>query len=89
MLSEAQVNAAHHAAIAQSGPRKGRLKAQCPKMGTLEAAYWMGCMWVINPFKLSIFQMALFSPEQHEIFDLAKAATQDVVNKRERAKRAA
>jgi len=42
MNVEELVNAAHKQAVCQSGPRKGRLKANCPPMGTPGEAYWLG-----------------------------------------------
>jgi hypothetical protein len=85
MISEAQVNEAHRLAVAQSGPRKGHLKASCPPMGTLAAAYWQGCMMEINPHKVSIARLIFMSPEERLIFDAAQASVRAVVAKRKAA----
>lgn len=85
MLSEAKINEAHRIAVAQSGPRKGKLKAKCPPMGTLAAAYWQGAMMAVNPHKVSIAQMIFFTDEQREMFELVKRSADDVVAKRRRA----
>ena len=78
MITEEQINEAHRLAVAQSGPRKGRLKATCPPMGTLAAAYWQGCMMEINPFKVSIARLIFMTPEHRELFDAAVASTKAV-----------
>jgi hypothetical protein len=85
MISEAQVNEAHRLAVAQSGPRKGRLKATCPPMGTLAAAYWQGCMMEINPYKVSIARLIFMSPEERLMFDTAQAVVRAVASKRKAA----
>lgn len=85
MISEAQVNEAHRLAVAQSGPRKGKLKATCPPMGTLAAAYWQGCMMEINPLKVSIARLIFMSPEERLMFDTAQACVKAVVAKRQKA----
>lgn len=84
MISEAQVNEAHRLAVAQSGPRKGHLKATCPPMGTLAAAYWQGCMMEINPHKVSIARLIFMSPEERMMFDCAQAAVKAVAAKRQK-----
>jgi len=85
MISEAQVNEAHRLAVAQSGPRKGCLKATCPPMGTLAAAYWQGCMMEINPYKVSISRLIFMSPEERLMFDTAQAVVRAVATKRKAA----
>jgi len=85
MLSVEQVEAAQRDAVCQRGPRKGRLKANCPPMGTLAAAYWQGVMIATNPFKVSIAQMIFFTPEQQWLFDLVKGETDKMVAKRRQA----
>ncbi len=85
MISEAQVNEAHRLAVAQTGPRNGHLKATCPPMGTLAAAYWQGCMIEINPFKVSIARLIFMSPEERLMFDTAQAAVRAVATKRKAA----
>jgi hypothetical protein len=82
VITEEQINEAHRLAVAQSGPRKGRLKATCPPMGTLAAAYWQGCMMEINPHKVSIARLIFMSPEERLMFDTAQAATRAVARKR-------
>lgn len=85
MLSEEQINEAHKQATCQSGPNKGRLKAQCPPMGSLAAAYWQGAMMAVNPRKVSISQIIFFSPEQHWLFDAAKDAADRVMARKRKA----
>lgn len=85
MISEAQVNEAHRLAVAQSGPRKGRLKVTCPPMGTLAAAYWQGCMMEINPYKVSIARLIFMSDEERLMFDTAQAVVRAVARKRNAA----
>jgi hypothetical protein len=85
MITAEQINDAHRVAVAQSGPRKGRLKAQCPPMGTLAAAYWQGCMMEINPHKVSIARLIFMSPEERLVFDAAQAAVRAVAKKRKAA----
>jgi hypothetical protein len=85
MITEAQINEAHRIAVAQSGPRKGRLKANCPPMGTLAAAYWQGAMMAINPYKVSIARLIFMSPEERQMFDLVQASTEAIVARRKAA----
>lgn len=85
MITEAMINEAHQQAVAQSGPRKGKLKAKCPPMGTMAAAYWQGCMMALNPYKVSIGQIIFFTPEQQALFDVVKDATDALVAKRRKA----
>ena len=85
MLTEAQINEAHRQAVAQSGPRKGQLKASCPPMGTLAAAYWQGAMMAVSPRKVSITQIVFFTPEQHWLFDAAKDAADRIMARKRRA----
>lgn len=89
MLSVEQVEAAQHDAVCQRGPRKGRLKANCPPMGTLAAAYWQGAMMAVNPHKVSIMQIMFFTPEQHWLFDAAKDAADRIVARNRAARLAA
>ena len=46
-------------AIASKGKHKGQLKAKCPPMGTDGAIMWQALMMHANPYKVSIFQIAL------------------------------
>jgi hypothetical protein len=82
MITEQQINAAHAEATAQRGPRKGRLKATCPPMGTLAAAYWQGVMFEVNPLKVSIARMIFMSVDEREMFDLAQAGAKAMMKKR-------
>lgn len=50
---------AYEGAIATRGKNKGQLKAKCPPMGTDAAVMWQACMMHANPYKVSIFQIAL------------------------------
>lgn len=84
MLTAEMINAAAAECICQSGPRKGMFKKTCPPMGTLAAAYWQGAMMVLNPNKVSIFQVALFTPEQRQLFD-AVVAEMDKIKARRAA----
>ena len=85
MITAEQITEAHRIAVVQSGPRKGRLKSQCPPMGTLAAAYWQGCMMEINPHKVSIARLIFMSPEERLMFDGAQASTRAVIAKRNAA----
>jgi hypothetical protein len=78
MNVEELVNAAHKQAVCQSGPRKGRLKANCPPMGTPGEAYWLGCMYELNPLRVSIARLIFMTPEHRELFDAAVASTKAV-----------
>lgn len=85
MITEAMINEAHRAAVAQSGPRKGKLKSQCPPMGTLAAAYWQGAMMAFNPHKVSIARLIFMSAEEREMFDLVRASADAVAARRKAA----
>ena len=85
MITEAQINEAHAMATVSKGANKGRLKKNCPPMGTLAAAYWQGCMMGANPYKVSIAQMIFFTPEQQQMFDLAHKAAADIIRRRKAA----
>lgn len=85
MLTIEQINAAADEAKASSGPRKGKLKAKCPPMGTLAAAYWQGAMMALNPYKVSIAQMIFFTPEQQWLFNIVKEETDKLLAKRRAA----
>jgi hypothetical protein len=85
MNVEELVNAAHKQAVCQAGPRKGRLKATCPPMGTPGEAYWLGCMYQLNPYKVSIARLIFMTPEHRELFDAAAASTKAVQAKRKAA----
>lgn len=61
-----RIKAAAEAATASRGNRAGRIKAQCPAMGTDAAIYWQAHMAVYNPYKLSIAQL-IFA--DREFFD--------------------
>jgi hypothetical protein len=58
-----RIKAAADAAIANRGKRAGRIKAQCPAMGTDAAIYWQAHMSVYNPYKLSIAQLIFADKE--------------------------
>lgn len=88
MISVEQIKAAAVEAICQSGPRKGLFKRNCPPMGTLGAAYWQAAMIVVDPHKASIFQIAMFTPEQHDLY-FAAVKQFDAMKARHLAKKAA
>ncbi len=88
MITKEQVAAAAAEAICQSGPRKGLFKKSCPPMGTLGAAYWQAAMIVTEPRKASIFQIAMFTPEQHDLY-FAAVRQFDAMKARYLAKKAA
>ena len=52
-----RIKAAADAATAKRGKRAGRIKSQCPAMGTDAAIYWQAHMSVYNPYQLSIAQL--------------------------------
>ena len=56
------------AAIATRGKHKGKLKRVCPPMGTDAAAAWQALTLLSNPYKISIFQISLFSERQAWIY---------------------
>ena len=85
MNVEELVNAAHKQAVCQAGPRKGRLKATCPPMGTPGEAYWLGCMYELNPYKVSIARLIFMSDEERLMFDTAQAVVRAVARKRKAA----
>ena len=85
MNVEELVNAADKQAFCQSGPRKGRIKANCPPMGTPGEAYWLGYMSVVNPLKVSIARLIFMTPEHRELFDAVVASTKAVRAKRHKA----
>jgi hypothetical protein len=72
MITEAQINEAHAQATVSRGPRKGRLKHQCPPMGTLAAAYWQGAAAGFCTHKLGIAHLMWFTDEQREMFDIVR-----------------
>lgn len=72
MITEAQINEAHAQATVSRGPRKGRLKHQCPPMGTLAAAYWQGCAAGFCTHKLGIGHLMWFTDEQREMFEIVR-----------------
>jgi hypothetical protein len=62
------VIAAIDSAIVSRGKSKGRLKRQCPPMGSDGAAAWQALMLQANPYKASIWQVSLFSERQSYIY---------------------
>jgi hypothetical protein len=60
--------AAIDAAIVSRGKRKGMLKATCPPYGTDAAAAWQAMMGHANPYKMSIWQITMFSNRQRAIY---------------------
>lgn len=56
-------------AIAQRGKNKGMLKAKCPPMGTDAAVMWQALVLYANPYKASIFQMAMASHGDSEFYE--------------------
>ena len=60
--------AAIDSAIVSRGKSKGRLKRQCPPMGSDGAAAWQAMMLEANPYKASIWQISLFNERQSYIF---------------------
>ena len=75
MITEAQINAAQAQATVSKGPRKGKLKHQCPPMGTLAAAYWQGAAAGLSTHKLGIGHLVSFTDEQREMFDIVRERT--------------
>ena len=61
--------AAIDAAKVSRGKNKGMLKANCPKSDSDGAAAWQAMMYRANPYKASIFTIAMFDDRQRAIFD--------------------
>ena len=55
-------------AIASRGKNKGKIKRNCPPMGSDSAAAWQALMLLANPYKASIWQISLFSERQSYIY---------------------
>lgn len=55
-------------AIVSRGKNKGKIKRNCPPMGSDSAAAWQALMLLANPYKASIFQISLFSERQSYIY---------------------
>jgi hypothetical protein len=64
---------AYQDAIASKGKHAGKLKAKCPPMGTDGAIMWQAIQLNANPYKVSIWQIAMLSREQSEFYALCQA----------------
>lgn len=60
--------AAIDGAISSKGKNKGRLKRQCPPMGTDAAAAWQALMGYANPYKIGMGHIMFFSDRQRAIY---------------------
>ena len=66
--------AAIDGALVSRGQRKGLLKANCPDSRSDAAAAWQAMIGYANPYKMSIWQIALFSDRQRAIYRAIDAA---------------
>jgi len=72
-IDKETVQLAMQNALVSRGKNRGQLKAQCPPMGTPEAAAWQALVAKANPYKLGIGHLLFMSPEHREIFDAVEA----------------
>lgn len=68
MISQEAYNAMLGALVSR-GARKGKLKANCPPMGTPEAAAWQAMMMTVNPYKVGIGHMIFMGDAERAIYD--------------------
>ena len=68
-IDKETVQLAMQNALVSRGKNRGQLKAQCPPMGTPEAAAWQAIVAKANPYKLGIGHLLFMSAEHREIFD--------------------
>ena len=68
-IDKETVQLAMQNALVSRGKNRGQLKAQCPPMGTPEAAAWQALVAKANPYKLGIGHLLFMSAEHREIFD--------------------
>lgn len=69
-------------ALVSRGANKGRLKAQCPRMGTPAAAAWQALTANANPYKMGIGHMLFLGPESRALFDEINAWCESLPHKR-------
>jgi len=72
-IDKETVQLAMQNALVSRGKNRGQLKAQCPPMGTPEAAAWQALVAKANPYKLGIGHLLFMSAEHREIFDAVEA----------------
>lgn len=72
-IDKETVQLAMQNALVSRGKNRGQLKAQCPPMGTPEAAAWQAIVAKANPYKLGIGHLLFMSAEHREIFDAVEA----------------
>jgi hypothetical protein len=72
-IDKETVQLAMQNALVSRGKNRGQLKAQCPPMGTPEAAAWQALVAKANPYKLGIGHLLFMSAEHREIFDTVEA----------------
>lgn len=60
-------------AIVSKGARKGKLKKQCPPMGTDSSIVWQTLMLEINPFNVGIGHMMIGNMTDSEFFQYCQA----------------
>ncbi len=66
---EDRVKGAIRGAIASRGKNKGRLKSQCPPVGSDEAAAWQAMMRFANPYKVGMCHLFFMPLEQKAIYE--------------------
>ena len=72
-IDKETVQLAMQNALVSRGKNRGQLKAQCPPIGTPEAAAWQAIVAKANPYKLGIGHLLFMSAEHREIFDAVEA----------------
>ena len=72
-IDKSVIKSAMKNALVSKGKNKGQLKAQCPPIGTPEAAAWQAIVAKANPYKLGIGHLLFMSAEHREIFDAVEA----------------
>ena len=69
-------------ALVSRGVNKGRLKAQCPRMGTPAAAAWQALIANSNPYKMGLGHIMFFGPESRALFNEVNAWCEGLSHKR-------
>jgi len=67
-MDRERIAAAIDGAISQRGRNKGKLKRQCPPMGTDAAAAWQALMGYANPYKLGLGHIMFMPEPQRELY---------------------
>ena len=77
-IDKSVIQSAMRGALVSKGKNKGQLKAQCPPIGTPEAAAWQAIVAKANPYKLGIGHLLFMSAEHREIFNAIEALIESV-----------